>query len=162
MPQPTSHYLSQWWPNSMGIKPTEFNRYLSTVNDFEIVFDQTIIFNSLRPLDAIWRQRFGSTLVQVVVWCHQATSHFLSNVDKSSVRFCGIHLREISQECSIYIYIYIYVWYEFGNHLFKTTAASPTRSFEVWQDLQLGSVSISDKSSYRKISWDLETARLVV
>ena len=34
--------------------------------------------NSLWPSDAIWRLRSESTLVQVMAWCHQATSHYLS------------------------------------------------------------------------------------
>ena len=33
--------------------------------------------NSLWLSDAIWRHRSGSTLAQVVAWCHQASSHYL-------------------------------------------------------------------------------------
>ena len=48
-------------------------------------------FNSLWPSDAIWRQRSGSTLAQVmaITW---------TNVDWSSVKSSDIHIRAISQE----------------------------------------------------------------
>ena len=46
--------------------------------------------NSLWPGDAPQRQRCGSTLAQEMVWC------LTSNVDISSTRFCGIHVRLIS------------------------------------------------------------------
>ena len=35
-------------------------------------------FNSLRPGDAIWRHRSGSTLAQVMAWCLAAPSHYLN------------------------------------------------------------------------------------
>ena len=35
-------------------------------------------FNSLRPSDAIWRQRSGSTLAQVMTCCLTAPSHYLN------------------------------------------------------------------------------------
>ena len=35
-------------------------------------------FNSLWPSDAIWGHGSGSTLAQVMAWCRQATSHYLS------------------------------------------------------------------------------------
>ena len=34
--------------------------------------------NSLWPSDAIWRQRSGSTLAQVMAWCLTAPSHYLN------------------------------------------------------------------------------------
>ena len=52
--------------------------------------------NSLWPSDAIWRQGARSTLDQVRVCCLTAPSHYLTNVDLSSVRYGGIHLRAIS------------------------------------------------------------------
>ena len=51
---------------------------------------------SLRPTDAIWRHRSGSTLAQVIAWWHQAITW--TNVNLSSVRSSGIHLRAISWE----------------------------------------------------------------
>ena len=46
------------------------------------------------PSNVIWRHRSGSTLAQVLVWCQTNT---WTNVDFSTMRFCGIHLRAISQ-----------------------------------------------------------------
>ena len=37
-----------------------------------------IVFNSLWPSDAIWRQRSGSTLAQVMACCLRAPSHYLN------------------------------------------------------------------------------------
>ena len=48
-----------------------------------------LAINSLWPGNTIWRQRSGSKLSQVMAW---------SLNQCSSVRFCGIHLRVISQE----------------------------------------------------------------
>ena len=47
--------------------------------------------NSLGPNDAIWWQKTGSTLAQVITW---------TNVDLSSVRSSDILLRAISQQVS--------------------------------------------------------------
>ena len=52
--------------------------------------------NSLWSSDAIWHHRSTSTLVWVVAWWHQTITW--TNIDFSSVKFCGIHLRLISQE----------------------------------------------------------------
>ena len=35
-------------------------------------------FNSMRPSDAIWWHRYGSTLAQVMAWCLTAPSHYLN------------------------------------------------------------------------------------
>ena len=37
-----------------------------------------IVSASLEPSDAIWRQRSGSTLAQVMAWCLTAPSHYLN------------------------------------------------------------------------------------
>ena len=52
---------------------------------------------SLWPGDAIWRHRYGSIFAQVMVatWRHQAITW--TNVEFLLVRYCGIHLRAISQ-----------------------------------------------------------------
>ena len=39
---------------------------------------RSYLFNSLRPGDTIWRQRSGSTLVQVMACCLTAPSHYLN------------------------------------------------------------------------------------
>ena len=57
-----------------------------------------VYVNSLWPSDAIRRQGTESTLAQVMACCLTAPSLYLNNVDLSSVRACGIHLRAISQE----------------------------------------------------------------
>ena len=60
---------------------------------------KTWLFNSLWSSGAIWRHRSASTLVQVMA-CFGAVRHQAitwTYVDFSSVRFCGIHLRAISQ-----------------------------------------------------------------
>ena len=52
--------------------------------------------------DAIWRQRSGSTLAQVMACCLTAPSQYLNQywliITHSSVRSRGIHLRAISYE----------------------------------------------------------------
>ena len=37
-----------------------------------------LLFNSMRPSDAIWRHRSGSTLAQVMACCLTAPSHYLN------------------------------------------------------------------------------------
>ena len=78
----TSHYLSQCWPRS--------------ILPYGIIRPQWV--NSLWPNDAIWRQRSGSTLAQVMACCLMAPSHYWTNVDLPSARSIGIHLSTILQE----------------------------------------------------------------
>ena len=54
--------------------------------------------NSLWPCDTIWHQRSWATSAQVMACCLMATSHFWNQYWQSSVRYCGIHLRTVSQE----------------------------------------------------------------
>ena len=56
----------------------------------------TILVNSLWPGDATRQHGTRSTLAQVMAWCLTAPSHYLTNVDLSSVRCHGIHLRALS------------------------------------------------------------------
>ena len=56
--------------------------------------------NSLWPSDAIWRPGSRSTLVQVIACCLTAPSHYLINVDLSSLGSSNVHLRAISLEIS--------------------------------------------------------------
>ena len=51
----------------------------------------------MRPSDAIWWHRSGSPLAQVMAWCLTAPSHYLNQIDLSSVRSSGIHLSAILQ-----------------------------------------------------------------
>ena len=57
---------------------------------------QAIHVNSLWPSDAIWWQRFGSTLALIMAWRHQAITW--TTIDLSSVRSWGIHSRALSCE----------------------------------------------------------------
>ena len=57
-------------------------------------FRMVRITNSLWPSDAIWWQRSGSTLAQVMAWSLQAPSHYLNQCWLIS----DIHIRAISQE----------------------------------------------------------------
>ena len=51
--------------------------------------------NSLWPNDVIWRHKYGSTLPQVMAWCHAAPSHYLNQCWLSSVKSNDTHLRTI-------------------------------------------------------------------
>ena len=51
--------------------------------------------NSLWPSNAIWQQRSGSTLAQVMAWCLKAPSHYLN---QCWLIISDIHLRASSQE----------------------------------------------------------------
>ena len=56
------------------------------------------LINSLRPSDAIWHHRSGSTWAQVMAGCLMASSHNLNQCwFLISKRSSGIHLRAISQ-----------------------------------------------------------------
>ena len=57
-------------------------------------------FNSLWPIDAIWRQRSRSTLVQVMDWCLTAQSHYLNQCWLIIIVSNDAHLRAISLEMS--------------------------------------------------------------
>ena len=70
------------------------NGYQDLSKHHSVIFDHNIQsgaavtwFNSFGPNDAIWRQRSGSTLAQVMACCQTA-----------SVRSSDIHLRASSQE----------------------------------------------------------------
>ena len=59
--QAPSHYLNHWWPSLL----------------IHICITQLWWVNSLRPGDAIWRHRSGSTLAQVMACCLTAPRHYL-------------------------------------------------------------------------------------
>ena len=77
--------ISYWW---------RIQKYHTSIAKILKVYPLHII--SLWPSDAIWWQWTGSTLTQVMACCLTAPSHSWTNVDFSSVRFCGIHLRVLS------------------------------------------------------------------
>ena len=55
-------------------------------------------FNSLGPSDAIWRQRSGSTLAQVMACCLKALSHYINQCWLIISKVSDIRLRASSQE----------------------------------------------------------------
>ena len=75
--QVSSHYLTQCW--------------LRPLTEYSTSKPQRV--NTLWPSDTICRHKSGSALAQVMACCLTASSHYLNNVDLSSVRFSGIHLR---------------------------------------------------------------------
>ena len=81
-----SHYLNHCW--IVDLSPRRyFDIYLRAV--------------SLGPNDAIWRQKTGSILAQVMACCLTAPNHYLNQSWLiSSVRSSDILLRAISQQVS--------------------------------------------------------------
>ena len=77
--QATSRYLIQYWPRSL--------------TPYGVTRPQWV--KSLWPSDAIWWCGTGSALTQVMACCLKALSITWNNVDLSSVRSCGIHLKEL-------------------------------------------------------------------
>ena len=71
--------------------------------------------------DALWWQRSGSPLTQVMACCLMAPSHYLNQ--------CWLIIREVvwhSHESNFTGNVQdIYPWYEFEYHQFKNTATSP-------------------------------------
>ena len=57
------------------------------------------MLNSNWPSDTIWRQRCGSTLAQVMAWCHQATSHYLSQCWPTSMLPLGHNESTFFDKC---------------------------------------------------------------
>ena len=83
--QATSHYLIQCWPRSLS--------------PYGVTRPQWV--NSFWPCETIWQHRSGSTLFQVMVCCWRHRAITWTNVDWSSERSSGIHLRAISLTKSI-------------------------------------------------------------
>ena len=58
----TNHYLNQWSPSSL----------------MDLLITRPQWLNSLWPNDPTLLHRSASTLIQVMAWCRQATSHYLN------------------------------------------------------------------------------------
>ena len=100
-----SHYLNQWWPNlQMHIC---------------IIWPQRV--NSLRPNEAIWRQRSGSSLAQVMACCLTAPSHYLNQY----WLIMNLMLWHPPENNFIGISQNINSTNEFENYNFKITTVSP-------------------------------------
>ena len=67
-------------------------------------------FNLLWLNDAIWRHTSGSALAQVMTSWLTALSHNLNQCWLLIGKFCGIHLRAISQWLPKVLYCIIYIW----------------------------------------------------
>ena len=102
--QATSHYLSQYWPSSMlpyGITRPQWVYSLAPGrfdSDSKTVFFNIIIQNSSLGTCCEFALRWmpqnlineKSTLFQVMAWCHQATSHCLSQCWPRSISPYGV------------------------------------------------------------------------
>ena len=77
---------------------------------------QNLRINSLWPSDAIWRQRSGSTLAQVLACCLMAPSHYLNQ--------CCLLIKEVLWPYST-ANTPDTILYMFDNYNFKITAISP-------------------------------------
>ena len=88
------------WLSSEALFPSvqEFLKLLTWYHLFHPWLPTTI--NTLWSSDAIWCNRSGSTLVQVMTCCLAAPSHYLNQcwLIINSVNTCGIHLGAIWQE----------------------------------------------------------------
>ena len=89
--------------------------------------------NSLWPSDARWRHRSESTLVQVMAWCHQATSHYLNQCWPNFMTPYGITMchNEISWEHYVVMNNLIPFWH---MHLF--IPCEDTQICVQWTDIE--------------------------
>ena len=90
--QATSHYLSQCWPRSLLPYGVTRPQWVKSANSVGSIIEahhkfkfcgstgthRICTLNSLWPSDAIWQQRSGSTLAQVMACCLTAPSHYLN------------------------------------------------------------------------------------
>ena len=76
--------------------------------------------NPLRPNDAIWRHRSGSTLAQVMACCLMAPSHYLNqcwlNISVALWHSAENNFTRNAQD--------ICPWYQFKKYWFKTSTTS--------------------------------------
>ena len=85
-----------WWTRkarSQGITTYGIDLISPLNSDFNIKR-----VNSLWFSDAIWRQRSGSTLAQVMACCLTAPSHYLNQFWLIISKVCGIHRKALSWE----------------------------------------------------------------
>ena len=71
--QTTSHYLSQCWPRTMVSYVTTSPQWVKHIISKLLWID---ILKTSHEIALMWIPQ--STLVHVMAWCHQATSHYLS------------------------------------------------------------------------------------
>ena len=132
--QATNHYLNQCWPRSLppyGITRPQWVNYvchLSVEEWYKLQLYLTFLeinsstrFNPLKPSDAIWRHRSGSTLAQVMACCRTAPSHYLNQcwLIINGVLWYSPCNNFTGSACDISS------WYEFENYNFEIMATSP-------------------------------------
>ena len=98
--QATSHYLSQCWPRSMSPYGVTRPQWVNIINLLapgrwgnnlkSIIFNLALAVTlKLKWMVQIYVNE-KSTLVQVMAWCRQATSHYLSQCLPRSKKSCGV------------------------------------------------------------------------
>ena len=101
--------------------PSDIKETLACLKQTNIFCSRCVLVNSLWPSDAIWRHRSGSTLVQIMVCCLTAPSHYLNQ--------CWLIISEVLWHSPEGNFTWnaqdMYPWREFENCLFKITSTSP-------------------------------------
>ena len=138
-----SDYFGAWWPQSSSSRIVMYfyhrcynisPSYISLACGFYRVNSSTcsdININLLWPSDGTRRQRFGSTLVQVMACCLTAPSHYL---DECWLIISGVlwlspesHFTWYAQDS--------YLWNKFENYWFKITNTPPR---DQWDKVCIG------------------------
>ena len=87
-----SHCLNQWWPSSLMHTPIIRPQWVNSLGPGRFQFNFRLVTFKLILVNGGWDISYEialkwmpldltddkSTLVQVMAWCHQATSHYLS------------------------------------------------------------------------------------
>ena len=71
-------HLLRYWLGGEQVASQYWNQWRRPTSLAQICVTRPKWVNSLWPNDAIWWHRSRSTLVQVMAWCRQATSHYLN------------------------------------------------------------------------------------
>ena len=97
--QAASHYLSQCWPRSLSPHGLTRPQWVKSFAPMRCSCDlELVIFKTHIRIDFLWKcpemnatqHHWGSALVQVMAWCHQAGSHYLSQCWPSPVMPYGV------------------------------------------------------------------------
>ena len=90
---------SSCWPTA--VRTWRVSTWMAAHRSVHVHLDIYRWVKSLRPGDAIWRQRTGSTLAEVMACCLTAPSHYLNQcwlIISKVLWPGGFHVRAISQE----------------------------------------------------------------
>ena len=92
--QTTSHYLIQCWPRSVSLYGVTRPQWVNSLVLEKMIICVTCGLNLSCETARMWLSLNlsddKSTLVQVMAWCHQATSHYLSHCWPRSMSKYGI------------------------------------------------------------------------